>query len=64
MLIRFDVSEVFSTANITGVYENAVKLVLPGFGPVRLLVEEIIEVDFKGEFEAIIGLREVSELNQ
>jgi hypothetical protein len=42
---------------VTGVYEDTVKLVLPGFGPVSRLVEEFVKVDFEGEFEAIVDLQ-------
>jgi len=46
-----------SVAEVAGVYEYAVKLVLPRFGPVSRLVEEFVKVDLEGEFEAIIDLR-------
>ena len=55
--IRLDESKVVSTVEVTGVYEYTVKLVLRGFGPVGRLVEEFVEVDLEGEFEAIIDLR-------
>ena len=56
--IWFDEREVVSTMEVTRVYEDTVKLVFPRFGPVSRLVKEFIEVDFKGEFEAIVDLRE------
>jgi len=46
-----------STVGVTGVYEDTMKSVLPGFGPVGSLVEEVAKVNFEGEFEAIVDLR-------
>jgi len=46
-----------SNVEVAGVYEYALKLVLPRFGPISRLVEEFVKVDFEGEFEAIIDLR-------
>lgn len=57
MLIWLDESGVLSTMEITGMYKYAVKPVLPRFGPVSRLVEEVAKVDFEGEFEATIDLR-------
>ena len=56
--IRLDESEILFAAGTTGVYEHTVKLVLPGFCPVSRLVEEFFKIDFKGEFEAIVALRD------
>jgi len=55
--IWFDESEVVSAVEVTGVYKYTVKLVLRGFGPVSVLVEEFVKVNLEGEFEAIIDLR-------
>jgi len=55
--IWFDEGEVVSTVEVAGVYEDTMKPVLPGFGPVSRLVEEFIKVNLEGEFEAIIDLR-------
>ena len=41
---------------VTGVYEDTVELVLPGFGPVSRLVEEFVKVNFERKFETIIDL--------
>jgi len=46
-----------SDVEVAGVYEYAVKFVLPRFEPVSRLVEEFVKVDFEGKFEAIIDLR-------
>ena len=64
MPIWFDESEIMSTVEIAGVYEDTMKLVLPGFGPVSSVIEEAIKIDLKGEFEAIVDLRGESEPNQ
>ena len=53
----FDESKVPSTVEVARVYEHAMKLVLPGFSPISRLVEELVKVDFEGEFEGIIDLR-------
>ena len=37
-------------------YGHTVKLVLPGFGPVSHVVEELVKVDLEGEFGMLIGL--------
>jgi len=64
MPIWFDENEVPSTMEVTGMCKYAVKPVLPGFGPVGSLVEEVAKVDFQGEFEAIVDLRRELESNQ
>lgn len=46
-----------SDVEVTAVYEDALKLVLPWFRPVSRLVEEFVKVNFEGEFEAIVDLR-------
>lgn len=56
--IWFDEREVVSTMEVAGVNEDTVKLVFPRFGPVSRLVEEFIEVNLEGEFEAIVDLWE------
>jgi hypothetical protein len=40
----------------TGVNEDTMEFVLPGFGPVGRLVEEFVKVDFEWVFEAIVDL--------
>jgi len=64
MLVWFDESEVLSAMEVTRMYKYTVKPVLPGFGPISRLVEEIAEVNFEGEFEAAIDLRGGLETNQ
>ena len=57
--IWFDEREVPPTVEVTGVYKYAVKLVLPGFGPVSRPVEEFVKVYFGGEFDVFtIDLRD------
>ena len=51
-----DESKVAAALIVTGVNEDTVKFVLPGFGPVSRLVEEFVEVNFKWVFEAIADL--------
>ena len=53
--------KVVPTMEVTRVYEDAVELVFPRFGPVGCLVEEFVKVDFEREFEAIIDLCVVLE---
>jgi hypothetical protein len=54
--VWFDESEVVPTVEVAGVNEDTVEVVLAGLGPVSRFVEEFVEVDFEGEFEAIVDL--------
>jgi len=38
-------------------YKHTVKFILPGFRPISHLVKEFVEIDFEGEFKAIIDLQ-------
>ena len=49
------------TVEVTRVYEDAVEVVFPRFGPIGCLVEELVKVNFEREFEAIIDLCVASE---
>ena len=61
MPVWFDESIVVSTVEVTGVYDDAMKPVLPGFGYIGGLIEEAAEIDFEGEFEVVVDLRWWSE---
>jgi hypothetical protein len=54
--VWFDESKVAPGLVVTGVNEDTVEFVLPGFGPVSRLVEEFVKVDFEWVFEAIVDL--------
>jgi len=58
MPVWFDESEIMSTVEITGVHKDTMKPVLPGFGPVSSLIEEVVKINFQGELEAVVDLRE------
>lgn len=47
-----------ATVEITRVDENTMKLVYPWLRTVRRLVKELSQVDFEGEFVAIVDLRQ------
>jgi hypothetical protein len=54
--IGLDKSKVVSAVQIARVDEDAVQAVEVRFGPVRGLVQELLEVDFEGELVSIVDL--------
>jgi hypothetical protein len=56
VLVRFDESNAFPRFSGTGVNDDTVEFVLPGFMPVSRLVEEFVEVNFGGELKPIVDL--------
>ena len=54
--IWFDESKIVPALTATGVNEDPMEFVLPGFGPVSRFIEEFVKVNFKWVFEAIVNL--------
>lgn len=59
--VWFNERKIVPTVEVTRVYEDAVEVVFPRFGPIGCLVEELVKVNFEREFEAIIDLCVASE---
>lgn len=52
----FDESEKLPAGKVTGVNEDTVELVIPGFGSVCRYVQEFFKVNFERKFEPAVDL--------